>query len=232
MPVPNVLTPQRLGLTEEMKNYIVRQLTDVPTTISYRLYSAIASKVKHGEMRGPPPRRHHVDNFVRGWKRSNPADEIARVLEMCNQYLYDQVGMDAQDPTATVILCDSVVKDGGRIASVGNGSESTPFRVGITCYKLLHDYVNVQLSPDSTTILHVNTTFKIVKQCYSAMVIGYSDKGGHFFPLAYFSISRRREEDITWCLRHLKRVIFEQFKLGFAPEFVMTDADGAQRIPP
>ncbi|POM62559.1 LOW QUALITY PROTEIN: hypothetical protein PHPALM_28275 [Phytophthora palmivora] len=224
MPDPNVLTPQRPGLTEEMKNYIVRQLTDVPTTISYRLYSVIASKVKRGEMRGPSPWLHHVDNFVRGWKRSNPADEMARVLEMCNQYLYDQVGMDAQDPTATVILCDSVVKDGGFIAS-----RIDPIPSGITCYKLLHEYFNVQLSPDSTTILHVDTTFKIVKQCYPAMVIGYSDKGGHFFPLAYFSISRRREEDITWCLRHLKRVFFEHFKLGFAPEFVMTDADGAQR---
>lgn len=225
---PNVLTPQRPELTEEMKTYIVSQLTNRPTTIAYRLFSVIVSKVERGEMRGPAPHRNKVDNFVRGWKRSNPADEMARVIEMCNRSLYDEAGMDAENPTATVILCDSVVKDGRHVASVGNGSEANLFRVGITCYKLLQDYVNVQLSPDATAMLHVDTTFKIVKQCYPAMVVGYSDKGGHFFPLAYFSISRRREEDISWCLQQLKRVCFEQFTIVFTPEFVM-DADGAQR---
>lgn len=89
--------------------------------------------------------------------------------------------MHPEAPTNLVILCDTIIAGGRHVASEGCGSDAAPFRVGLTCYKLFQDYVNVQRAADQTTILHIDSTFKIVKQCYPAMVMGYSDKGDYFF---------------------------------------------------
>ncbi|OWZ20026.1 hypothetical protein PHMEG_0005630 [Phytophthora megakarya] len=89
-------------------------------------------------------------------------------------------------------------------------------------------YLDVQQQTSTTTVLHLDTTFMVVRQRYPVSVIGYSDKFGHFFPLGYFCTSRRKEPDMAWCIRSLKRAILNSFGEVFAPEFVMTDADTAQ----
>ncbi|KAF4036820.1 hypothetical protein GN244_ATG11060 [Phytophthora infestans] len=81
---PNALTPQRPELTDAMKAFIRHQLAEVPTTVPYRLYSVIVAKVDKEELPGPAPYRRQVDNYVRFWRRTNPTDEMARVIDMCD----------------------------------------------------------------------------------------------------------------------------------------------------
>ncbi|KAF4034373.1 hypothetical protein GN244_ATG13657 [Phytophthora infestans] len=133
---PNALTPQQPELTDAMKAFIRHQLAEVPTTVPYRLYSVIVAKVDKEKLPGPAPYRRQVDNYVRFWRRANPTDEMARVIDMCDQHLYDEVGMHPEAPTNLVILCDTNIAGGRHVSSVGCGNDAAPFRVGLTCYKL------------------------------------------------------------------------------------------------
>ncbi|ETN06781.1 hypothetical protein PPTG_12807 [Phytophthora nicotianae INRA-310] len=103
----NALTPQRPELTDGTNAFIRHQLAEVPATVPYRIYSVIVSKVDNEELPGPAPYRRKVDNYVRFWRRTNPTDEMARVIDMCDQLLYDEVGMHPEVPTNLVILCDT-----------------------------------------------------------------------------------------------------------------------------
>ncbi|EGZ24268.1 hypothetical protein PHYSODRAFT_455650, partial [Phytophthora sojae] len=111
---------------------------------------------------------------------------------------------------------------------LGTGTPTSPFRIGLTCFTLLDQYVNIQRDPRCTTLFHVDSTHSIVKMKYPVFVFGISDSCGKFFPIVYFCTSQRTGTDIEWCCAFLKRVLWETFVVQFSPQFIMTDADNAQ----
>jgi hypothetical protein len=111
---------------------------------------------------------------------------------------------------------------------MGVGTEADPFRVDVSCFQMLHNYLEVQGDVNMTTVVHVDTTFKLVRQRYPVAVVGYSDNGSHFYPIAYFCTSRRAAPDVAWCIRAVKQATEQAFGRSFEPEFVMMDGDNAQ----
>ncbi|OWZ13259.1 hypothetical protein PHMEG_00013455 [Phytophthora megakarya] len=149
-------------------------------------------------------------------------------MELINASLYDVVGMNENSPEQIAYFSDTTEVGNVVVARVGVGTEADPFRVDLTCYQTQQEYFDVQQQTSATTVLHLDTTFKVVRQRYPVSVIGFSDKCGYFFLLGYFCTSRRKESDMALCIRSLKRAILNSFGEVFAPEFVMTDADKAQ----
>ncbi|KAE9178269.1 hypothetical protein PF005_g24146 [Phytophthora fragariae] len=211
-----------------MKSYVQDQLMLRPDVKPYTLFSIIASMIHNDQMRGPEPELEQVQNYVKEWRKANPVDSYPQTVLFCAQRMFDTTGISADFPWAGVVLCDTREGEHGLEPNLGDGSETNPFRAGITSYKLLESYVDVQRNPEQTSMLHIDTTFNMNKQRFPVMVIGISDRSGHFFPVGYFCISYRRACDIVWCLRQLDRVLHETFQERLAPEFVMMDGDKAQ----
>ncbi|OWZ17642.1 hypothetical protein PHMEG_0008383, partial [Phytophthora megakarya] len=114
--------------------------------------------------------------------------------------------------------------------SIGDASDSSPFRIGLTSYWLLEQYIAVQRDPRYTTILHVDSTHNMVRQRYNVFILGISDACGHSFPVMYYCAYQCRAEDVTWFLAYIKRVMLRLIVIPFAPQFIMTDADKAQHL--
>lgn len=185
--------------------------------------------IKNNKMVGPAPDRKEVENFVRRWRRNNKTDTFPEVVEYCNQRLVENVGLSAETPSECVVLCNGHEDETGvQVCDLGDGSSADPFRIGMTSYQLLKNYVDVQMNDELTTVVHLDSTFKVNKERYPVFVIGVSDKSGQFLPVAYFCTSKRKRPDVAWCLKKLDYVLQEAFNVRFAPDFVMMDADVAQ----
>ncbi|POM77736.1 Hypothetical protein PHPALM_4831 [Phytophthora palmivora] len=57
-----------------------------------------------------------------------------------------------------VVLCDSRREGSRLVPDIGDASDASSFRMGLTCYSLLETYMNVQQDPRCVTILHVDST--------------------------------------------------------------------------
>ncbi|OWZ10520.1 hypothetical protein PHMEG_00016624 [Phytophthora megakarya] len=122
--------------------------------------------------------------------------------------------MNENSPEQVVYFSDTTDVGDVVVARVGVGTEVDPFRVGLTCYQILQVYLDVQQQTSTTTVLHLITTFKVVRQRYPVTVIGYSDKCGHRFPFGYFFTSRRKKLDMAWCIRSVKRATIDLVKFS------------------
>ncbi|EGZ16321.1 hypothetical protein PHYSODRAFT_451510, partial [Phytophthora sojae] len=114
------------------------------------------------------------------------------------------------------------------VSQLGDGSKEYPLRVGMTCLRLVRDYVSVRNRSDCTTMFHLDSTHSMVINGYLVFAFGYSDRGGYFYLLAYFCTSQKCAVDIGWCIRCIKRVCMDVCGVEFTPQFVMMDADKAQ----
>ncbi|KAE9010453.1 hypothetical protein PF002_g11579 [Phytophthora fragariae] len=211
-----------------MKVVLEDQLERHPSLTPLQLLSTLSYKIANTELRGPEPSYNQVEYFLRVWRDNHPGADTHQVSSAIDPSLYDEVGIHERSPRAVVYFSEAVRDEGRWVSRVGVGTEDDPYRIGLTCYQLLYDYVQVQTNPDVAVIVHIDSTFNTVKQKYPAFVIGYSDRCGQFFPLGYFCTSKRKNADVGWCLRHLQRAILDTFHVHFQPEFVMTDADKAQ----
>jgi hypothetical protein len=131
-----------------------------------------------------------------------------------------------------MILCDAQCSDlpghAGSISRLGDKSEDNPYRVGMTCLRLVRDYIAVQNRSGCTTIFHVDSTQSTVINGYNVFAFGYSHRCGHFFLLADLRTSQERAIDVGWCISFLKRVCLDACSAPFAPQFMMADASKTQ----
>ncbi|GMF20133.1 unnamed protein product [Phytophthora fragariaefolia] len=188
------------------EEYIRNVLNGGEKTTATRLPTLLGVLVADQMMAGPAPKHTQVADFVKNWRRRNPKDSMAPLIALCDGRLYDQIDVAAHPDTEMVILCDLQTtpnESADLVSHRGDGSSAYPLRVGVTCLRLVRDYVAVQSRPESTTILHV-------------------------FPLVFYCTSQKRATDIGWCIRYLKRVCMDACNVDFMPQFVMTDADKAQ----
>ncbi|KAG2934147.1 hypothetical protein PC116_g8419 [Phytophthora cactorum] len=58
----------------------------------------------------------------------------------------------------------------------------------------------------------------MVRQKYTVFILGISDSCGRFFPIVYYCASKRRAEDVAWCLSYLQRATIRLFAVSFAPK--------------
>ncbi|KAE9099757.1 hypothetical protein PF007_g15760 [Phytophthora fragariae] len=97
-------TPVKRKLTEEMKVYIRGCLATGENTIATRLYTVLETLIDNDEMAGPAPWLSQVTDFVKNWRRKNPKDSMAPMIELCDSRLYDQLDIATLPASAMVIL--------------------------------------------------------------------------------------------------------------------------------
>ncbi|POM69851.1 Hypothetical protein PHPALM_13827 [Phytophthora palmivora] len=177
---------------------------------------------------GPPPLESQVQGYMKRWRAKNRDDSMELVIGICAQPMFELVPNVDQSGGNLLVFCDSTWHNNKLIPNIGNTSDSSPFRMELTSYTLLEQYVTIQQDPRCVTILHVDSTHSMVRQRYNVFILGVSDSCGRFFHVVYYCASQRRAEDVAWCFNYLKRVMLRVFAVNFAPHYIMTDADKAQ----
>ncbi|KAF1794520.1 MULE transposase domain [Phytophthora cactorum] len=194
-------SPQEPHLSEEMILYADTKLSEDSTIFPLVLFAFICEKVNDGVFCGPPPTQEHVQSYTKRWRAKHRDDTVQPVVEFCAQAMYSSELTEDRTTSDHLIFCDIVEEDGLKVPFVGDGSDSQPMRVGITCYSLLEAYIAVQR---------------------------ISDPSGRYFPIVYYCASQGRADDIAWILAYLKKVLRERYAVTFEPRYVMTDANDAQ----
>jgi hypothetical protein len=75
---------------------------------------------------------------------------MAPLIALCEGHLYNQIDVASYADTEMVILCglQSTQDESEEVVShLGDGSSAYPLRVGMTCLRLVRDYVAVQSRP-------------------------------------------------------------------------------------
>lgn len=98
--------------------------------------------IANNQMRGPEPEFEQVQTYVQDWRKANPVDSYPQAVVFCEQRMYDTIGMSEDNPSGSVVLCDTRKTEHGLASNLGDGSETNPFRAGIMSYKLLEAYVD------------------------------------------------------------------------------------------
>lgn len=224
-----IASPRRPALTEEMKEWMRVRLAMTPCP-AMTLFSGIVDGVTRGIMHGPEPTLQQVQNWVKRWKKSNLhlQSDVATTSAFIDRFLYERLNWEELAPNQQIMFSETVGEGDNVHCSTGRGSEEDPFRIGVTCKRMLANYTDTAALPGRCTMVHLDSTYGVVNVQYPFFVIGFSDKGGTYHPFFYFCTSQRREEDVSWCLRVINRVCTDKYGMEFAPDYVMMDADSAQ----
>ncbi|OWZ07166.1 hypothetical protein PHMEG_00020473, partial [Phytophthora megakarya] len=78
---------------------------------------------------------------------------------LCNPY--DTLENIEETGDNLIVFCDSKLVDNRLIPDIGNGDESSPFRIGLTSFSLLNSYASLQDNDRISTIIHVDSTHNI-----------------------------------------------------------------------
>ncbi|OWZ15301.1 hypothetical protein PHMEG_00011085 [Phytophthora megakarya] len=216
-------SPRAAKMTAEMKAFVEHEISMNSSVTPHVVFTRLCTVLQ-----GQPPLESQVQGYIKRWRAKNRDDSMQPVIDICKQSMFELNRASSNSGDELLVFCDSDFENGSFVPALGNGSDGSPFRLGLTCFSLLEAYITVQEDPRCVTILHVDSTHNMVRQRYSVFILGYSDLCGHFFPLVYYCASQRRAEDVAWCLSYIKRVMQQLFRSRFAPKFVMTDADNGQ----
>lgn len=85
------------------------------------------------------------------------------VIDLCMARMYGVVANSAETTDELLIMCDTTREGATLTPKLGTGTPTSPFRIGLTCFTLLDQYVNIQRDPRCTTLFHVDSTHSIVK---------------------------------------------------------------------
>ncbi|ETI35104.1 hypothetical protein F443_18507 [Phytophthora nicotianae P1569] len=155
-------SPPRTRLTRPMKTIIEAKLDLFPSASTQQLYAHISSVIERNDLKGPAPLETQVNSFLRHWRRNHPGHDTSQVSEIVDTSLYDVFGLSDATPTWVVFFRDAVFSQDRWVSRVGVGTADDPLRVGLTCYKLLHDYAQVQRAYSLTTLINLESTFNTV----------------------------------------------------------------------
>ncbi|RLN89317.1 hypothetical protein BBJ28_00023230 [Nothophytophthora sp. Chile5] len=109
--------------------------------------------------------------------------------------------------------------------TTGRGSDSDPFFVAISTKKMVK-----RLDRDPASfILHMDATFKLSQVDYPVLVIGISDRHRSFHLVALCVTSQLESCHYAQALASLRRIFTTLTSKALRIQFVMGDADGAQR---
>lgn len=113
---------------------------------------------------------------------------------------------------------------------VGLGEDDDPLLFTMTSKRLLSTLritIGNCLYAGETLMLHVDATHKVTLNGYPLIIVGLSDKNGHFHLISISVSSHQNEDAYAKCLRDIKRLALELFGFDLNPNFIMADGDKA-----
>ncbi|GMF16466.1 unnamed protein product [Phytophthora fragariaefolia] len=213
------VSPSDKKLTPAMKEFIIQQLSSGVKTTAARLFAVICSMVQACDMEGPLPKDQLVTDFVKNWRRKNPKDQMAPMVEICDGHLYEQQNLSTLSDSAMLILCDSQPdsRPGSdhMVSHLGDRSAAFPFHVGMTCLR------QILLCKDATIVRLF--CMLIVPTAWLSMAIlclrfGTVIRAVNFCPWRTFELLRK-ENKILAGVSDIKRICMEVCGVRFEPEF-------------
>jgi hypothetical protein len=88
-------TPKELKISPAMKTFIIEKLSSGAKTTATKLFTALSAMVEAREIAGPAPKYTQVTDFVKNWRRENPRDSMAPMIQLCDGNLYDQLDLES-----------------------------------------------------------------------------------------------------------------------------------------
>eukprot|EP00644_Phytophthora_capsici_P006914 jgi/Phyca11/103418/e_gw1.8.324.1 len=108
--------------------------------------------------------------------------ELSTVQTFVNNFARSKLGNHDRDAALTFTW----KQDGNGEALVGEGTDSSPFVVGVTTRKLL---CLLRREPTSF-VFHIDATYKLTQVGYPVLVIGISDECRSFHLVAFIVVSQ------------------------------------------
>ncbi|ETP03393.1 hypothetical protein F441_19638 [Phytophthora nicotianae CJ01A1] len=150
-------SPRVAKLTAEMKVFVQNEITMYSGVTPYLVFTRLCS-----QLRGPPPLETQVQGYMKRWRAKHRDDLMLPVVEICARSKFELSHQPAQDRYGLLVFCDSIYENVNFVPNIGNASDESPFRMGLTCYSLLEAYATVQEDPRCITNLHVDSTHNLV----------------------------------------------------------------------
>ncbi|ETN14522.1 hypothetical protein PPTG_07560 [Phytophthora nicotianae INRA-310] len=149
-------SPRVAKLTAEMKVFVQNEITMYSGVTPYLVFTRLCS-----QLRGPPPLETQVQGYMKRWRAKHRDDSTLPVVEICARSKFELSHQPAQDRYGLLVFCDSIYENVNLVPNIGNASDESPFRMGLTCYSLLEAYATVLEDPRCITNLHVDSTHNL-----------------------------------------------------------------------
>jgi hypothetical protein len=209
-------SPQRARLTPPQKEYC-RELTGERVR-PMRIHHALSRKFQTPleEL----PNLTCVQNYVNNYARTS----------LDNHDLFDELsawtadrGFTGSEPDTQPFSFTWALDPLGKPV-IGDGSDESPFIVGLTTKALIKRL----LMPPESFVLHIDGTYKLNTLDYPVLVIGVSDRARHFHLVAMFVVSQQVEPVLDAVLQSLRRLFGWVTGRELVVRYAMGDADQAQ----
>lgn len=114
--------------------------------------------------------------------------------------------------------------------NLGVGSEKAPFCVSMTCKAMLGTIKKLS-SWKLPVVLHMDGTFKLTVNEFPVVIIGVTDAEQQLHVLSLSVVSHRNQQTYLRIVNGFKDVISKLLPdVTFAPNYIMTDAETAERV--
>ena len=102
--------------------------------------------------------------------------------------------------------------------NIGDGSDDNHFQVGFTSVKLIN-----RMTEFKQGVFHIDATYKIVKNCFPLIVLGFTDLSRKFFPVAFMFTSHEETRDYDYFFHEFKSLC-RRLGIDFDPSHMVSDA--------
>ncbi|ETP24181.1 hypothetical protein F441_02778 [Phytophthora nicotianae CJ01A1] len=208
--------PKKKKFTKAQKDFC-RELADQHLR-PMRIRLALSRKFETSLMDLPPLTT--VQNFVNYYSRTY-LENYDRLKEL-KMWIYTHAYNGSEQMTQPFAFGCEYDSDGKLV--VGNGSDESPFIVGLTTKALM---LRMMLPPEYF-VLHVEGTYKTNYVDYTVVVLGVSDRSRGFHLVALFIVSQETQSVFEAVLLALRRLYFWIAGKELVVQYAMDDGDKAQ----
>ena len=203
------LADRPYGMAEYYKDR-VRGFMASGITTSKQIEITLIGNREQYDARFEWPTAVQIQNFVREAKRTNPEQnvELGPVIAYLAAHEFT-----SDIAAATPFHFGSVV---------ATGTDMNHLFIFVTCKHLL---ANLQLH-GSSSVNHLDGTYKITDREFPLLVFGLSDLSGHFFPVAFAVVSHESAFDFGRFFDTLL-TLCQLLSIAYNPPFLMMDASVA-----
>lgn len=130
------------GLTDEAKELVREILLQNPGVAPHVVFTHLSTVLP-----GRVPLETQVQGYLKRWRAKNKDDSMEPVIDICARSMFELVEYVDQTGEKLLVFCDSRLEEGRRVPDLGDATDESPFRFGLTCFALLANYINVQQDP-------------------------------------------------------------------------------------
>ncbi|KAF1782410.1 hypothetical protein GQ600_7799 [Phytophthora cactorum] len=84
---------------------------------------------------------------MKRWRQKHRDDSMQPVIDICAKSMFELIPNMGEFGDKLIVFCDSRRDEGRLIPDIGDASDESPFRMGLTCTSLLEAYINIQQDP-------------------------------------------------------------------------------------